>query len=233
LISFKHGGYFSSKNLVDGSDKFWYFCANVDTGDPNLMNYIAVLSVVLSCLFFLTSPSSAGIYRYEDENGVIHFTNCPRDAKFKLYIRESKEDVGGRNASFSYIRDSNQYDSLISEFSKKYQVDFALIKAVIRAESGFNPHAVSRKGAKGLMQLMPATASRVNVSDIFNPRDNIEGGVRYLKYLLSLFNDDLRLSLAAYNAGENIVAEVRSIPPYRETVDYVRKVLSYYQSYRH
>jgi soluble lytic murein transglycosylase-like protein len=202
-------------------------------GDPNLMNYIAFLSVVLSCLFFLTSPSSAGIYRYEDENGVIHFTNCPRDAKFKLYIRESKEDVGGRNASFSYIRDSNQYDSLISEFSKKYQVDFALIKAVIRAESGFNPHAVSRKGAKGLMQLMPATASRVNVSDIFNPRDNIEGGVRYLKYLLSLFNDDLRLSLAAYNAGENIVAEVRSIPPYRETVDYVRKVLSYYQSYRH
>jgi soluble lytic murein transglycosylase-like protein len=196
------------------------------------MNYIAILSVVLSCLFFLTSPSSAGIFRYEDENGVLHFTNCPRDAKFKLYIRESKEDVGSRNPSFSYIRDSNQYDSLISEFSKKYQVDFALIKAVIRAESGFNPHAVSRKGAKGLMQLMPATASRVNVSDIFNPRENIEGGVRYLKYLLSLFNDDLRLSLAAYNAGENIVAEVRSIPPYRETVDYVKKVLSYYQSYK-
>jgi len=232
LISFKHGGYSSSKNLVDGSDKFWYFCANVDMGDRNLMNYIAILSVVLSCLFFLTSPSSAGIYRYEDENGVLHFTNCPRDAKFKLYIRESKEDVGSRNPSFSYIRDSNQYDSLISEFSKKYQVDFALIKAVIRAESGFNPHAVSRKGAKGLMQLMPATASRVNVSDIFNPRENIEGGVRYLKYLLSLFNDDLRLSLAAYNAGENIVAEVRSIPPYRETVDYVKKVLSYYQSYK-
>jgi soluble lytic murein transglycosylase-like protein len=195
------------------------------------MKYVVTVPV-LFCLFYLTSPSSAGIYRYEDENGVIHFTNCPRDVKFKLYIRESKEDVGGRNSSFSYTRDSNQYDSLISEFSKKYQVDFALIKAVIRAESGFNPHAVSRKGAKGLMQLMPETATRVNVSNIFNPRENIEGGVRYLKYLLSLFNDDLRLSLAAYNAGENIVAEVRSIPPYRETVDYVRKVLSYYQSYR-
>jgi soluble lytic murein transglycosylase-like protein len=111
-------------------------------------------------------------------------------------------------------------------------VDFALIKAIIRAESGFNPAAVSRKGAKGLMQLMPETASRLNVSNSFNPRENIEGGVRYFKYLLSLFNDDLRLSLAAYNAGENIVAEVRSIPPYRETVDYVKKVLSYYQSYR-
>ena len=81
------------------------------------------------------------------------------------------------------------------------------------------------------MQLMPETASRLNVSNSFNPRENIEGGVRYFKYLLSLFNNDLRLSLAAYNAGENVVAQVRSIPPYRETVDYVRKVLSYYQSY--
>jgi soluble lytic murein transglycosylase-like protein len=194
------------------------------------MNYIVTL-LVLFCLFFLTPPSSAGIYRYEDENGVIHFTNCPRDPKFKLYIRESKEDVENESRFFS-ARDSNQYDSLISEFSKKYQVDFALIKAIIRAESGFNPLAVSRKGAKGLMQLMPETASRVNVSNIFSPRENIEGGVRYFKYLLSLFNDDLRLSLAAYNAGENVVAGLRSIPPYRETVDYVRKVLSFYQSYR-
>jgi soluble lytic murein transglycosylase-like protein len=193
------------------------------------MKYIVTLPVIF-CSFFLTSPSSAGIYRYEDANGVIHFTNCPRDPKFKLYIRESKDDVDNGNRFFS-AKDSNQYDSLISEFSKKYRVDFALIKAIIRAESGFNPLAVSRKGAKGLMQLMPETASRVNVSNIFSPRENIEGGVRYFKYLLSLFNDDLRLSLAAYNAGENVVAELRSIPPYRETVDYVRKVLSFYQSY--
>jgi soluble lytic murein transglycosylase-like protein len=193
------------------------------------MNYIATL-LILFCICFLPLPSAAGIYRYEDENGVIHFTNCPRDPKFKLYIRESKDDVEGTNGFFS-AKDSNQYDSLISEFSKKYQVDFALIKAIIRAESGFNPAAVSRKGARGLMQLMPETASRMNVSNSFNPRENIEGGVRYFKYLLSLFNDDLRLSLAAYNAGENVVAEVRSIPPYRETVDYVKKVLAYYQSY--
>lgn len=197
------------------------------------MKYIVTL-VVFFCLFFLTTPSSGGIYRYVDERGIIHFTNCPRDPKFKLYIRESKEDVGDENhsSSVSYIKDSNQYDSLISELSKRYQVDFALIKAIIRAESGFNPFAVSRKGAKGLMQLMPETASRMNVSNIFNPRENVEGGVRYFKHLLSLFNNDLRLSLAAYNAGENVVAELRSIPPYRETVDYVKKVLSYYQSYR-
>ena len=197
------------------------------------MKYVVTL-VIFFCLFFLTSLSSAGIYRYVDENGVIHFTNCPRDTKFKLYIRESKEDVGDDNnsSSVSYIKDSNQYDSLISEFSRKYQVDFALIKAIIRAESGFNPLAVSRKGAKGLMQLMPETAQRVNVSNVFNPRENIEGGVRHVKYLLSLFNNDLRLSLAAYNAGENIVGELRSIPPYRETVDYVKRVLSFYQTYR-
>jgi len=197
------------------------------------MKYIFTF-VIFFCLFFLNSPSSAGIYRYVDENGTIHFTNCPRDPKFKLYIRESKEDVGDENnsSSISYTKDTNQYDSLISEFSQKYKVDFALIKAIIRAESSFNPFAVSKKGAKGLMQLMPETASRMNVSNIFNPRENIEGGVRYFKFLLSLFNDDLRLSLAAYNAGENLVADLRSIPPYRETVDYVRKVLNYYQSYR-
>jgi soluble lytic murein transglycosylase-like protein len=193
------------------------------------MKYIISLAVFF-CLLFLTTFSSAGIYRYVDENGVIHFTNCPRDPKFKLYIRE-KED-GEETRYLSYIKDSNHYDHLISEFSNKYQVDFALIKAMIRAESGFNPFAVSRKGAKGLMQLMPETALRMNVSNSFNPRENIEGGVRYFKYLLSLFNDDLRLSLAAYNAGENVVGELRSIPPYRETVDYVKKVLSYYQPYR-
>jgi soluble lytic murein transglycosylase-like protein len=197
------------------------------------MKYMTALFLFL-CLLFLAIPSMAGIYRYEDERGVIHFTNCPRDPKFKLYIRESKEDVGEENQPLSIqsTKVFNHYDSLISEFSNKYRVDFALIKAIIHAESGFNPFAISGKGAKGLMQLMPETAVRMNVSNIFNPRENIEGGVRYFKYLLSLFNNDLRLSLAAYNAGENIVSELRSIPPYRETVDYVRKVLSYYQSYK-
>ena len=194
------------------------------------MKYLAI-TLSFFCILLLADLSSAGIYRYEDENGVVHFTNCPRDPKFKLYLRESKDDVGGDPSSFS-SKDSGNYDSLISEFSKKYQVDFALIKAIIRTESGFNPRAVSRKGAKGLMQLMPTTAQRMNVSNLFNPRENIEGGVRYFKYLLSLFNDDLRLSLAAYNAGENLVSELRTIPPYRETVDYVRKVLNYYQSYQ-
>lgn len=193
------------------------------------------LIALFFCILFLADFSAAGIYRYEDENGVIHFSNCPRDAKFKLYIRESKEDVGvepGESVSSLNLVDSKNFDYLISELAKKYEIDFALVKAMIRAESGFNPNAISRKGAKGLMQLMPETALRMNVSNIFNPKENIEGGVRYLKYLLSLFNNDVRLSLAAYNAGENIVSQLGTIPPYRETVDYVRKVLSFYQSYR-
>lgn len=199
------------------------------------MNFVFTLFLAFFILS-LPNPSSAGIYRYEDENGVIHFTNCPRDSKFKLYIRENKQDVGKETLSdssiSSFAKDVSHYDPLIYEFSKKYEVDFALIKAIIRAESGFNPVAISRKGAKGLMQLMPGTAVRMNVSNIFSPRENIEGGVRYFKYLLALFNNDLRLSLAAYNAGENLVLALRTIPPYRETVDYVRRVLYFYQSYK-
>lgn len=197
---------------------------------------LIIAIIFLIHLVLLAGPSYAGIYRWVDERGVIHFTNCPRDPQFKLYIRESKDDVGGEESRASVppapVRDQSQFDSLIEELSKKHNIDFALVKAMIKAESGFNPLAVSRKGAKGLMQLMPETAQRMNVANIFNPRENIDGGVRYFRHLLSLFNNDLRLSLAAYNAGENIVSELRSIPPYRETVDYVRKVLNYYQSYK-
>jgi soluble lytic murein transglycosylase-like protein len=191
-------------------------------------------SILLIYLVLFVGTSYAGIYRWVDENGVIHFTNCPRDPQFKLYIRESKDDVGGEEnrVSTQSVRDQTQFDSLIQESSRKHNVDFALVKAIIKAESGFNPLAVSRKGAKGLMQLMPETAQRMNVANIFNPGENIDGGVRYFRHLLSLFDNDLRLSLAAYNAGENVVSEFRTIPPYRETIDYVRKVLNYYQSYR-
>jgi len=193
-----------------------------------------IASIFLISLLLFATPSHSGIYRWVDENGVIHFTNCPQDARFKLYIRESEDDVDrdGNHSSPPFGKEQNQFDSLIEELSEKYSVDSALVKAMIKVESGFNPFAVSKKGAKGLMQLMPETARRMNVVNIFNPRENIEGGIRYLKYLLSLFNEDLRLSLAAYNAGENIVAELRTIPPYRETIDYVRKVLAHYRSYR-
>ena len=198
-----------------------------------MMRYLAALLLFCGSLFFADAVS-AGIYKFEDENGVIHFTNVPRDPRFKHYLRESHEEgpPSMRRVSYGYIKDSTIFDHLIAESAEKHQVDFALIKAIIRAESGFNPYAISRKGARGLMQLMPETASRMSVPNIFNPRDNIEGGVRYMRYLLYLFNNDLRLSLAAYNAGENIVSQLGTIPPYRETVEYVQKVLDFYQDYR-
>ncbi len=191
-------------------------------------------SILLAHLLLFSGTSYGGIYKWVDENGVIHFTNCPRDSRFTLYIRESNEDVDGEEPSSNHLplKGQNLFDSLIEEYSRKHNIDSALIKAMIRVESGFNPLAVSRKGAMGLMQLMPQTARRMNVMNVFDPRENIEGGIRYFKYLLSLFNNDLRLSLAAYNAGENVVSELRSIPPYRETIDYVRKVLTYYQAYK-
>ncbi len=196
--------------------------------------FIPIGSLLLAHLLLFCGISYGGIYKWVDENGVIHFTNCPRDSKFTLYIRESKEDGDGEGPSSNHVslKGQNLFDPLIEEYSRKHNIDSALIKAMIRVESGFNPLAVSRKGAMGLMQLMPQTARRMNVTNVFDPRENIEGGIRYFKYLLSLFNNDLRLSLAAYNAGENIVYELRSIPPYRETIDYVRKVLTYYQTYK-
>ncbi len=216
-------------NLFKSFHRQEILCERVWGSD--LTKYVAA-GFLIGCLLFFATPSSAGIYRYEDERGVIHFTNCPRDTRFKLFIRDSKDDVEEPPRSNGSFKDSNLYDNLISEFSEKYQVDFAIIKAIIRAESGFNPYAVSRKGARGLMQLMPETALRLNVTNSFNPKDNIDGGVRYFKYLLYLFDDDLRLALAAYNAGENLVSQLRAIPPYRETTDYVQRVLSFYQYYK-
>jgi hypothetical protein len=125
---------------------------------------------------------------------------------------------------------SETIDSLIEEASSRYQVDPLLVKSVMQVESNFNPAAVSPKGAQGLMQLIPATAQRFGVTDPFDSRQNIEGGVKYLRYLQDLFPTDLRLSLAAYNAGEGAVAKYGAIPPYRETVDYVQKVHQRYSN---
>lgn len=186
------------------------------------MLFLAVILVLLG----IASSSYGGIYRYIDEKGNYYFTNCPRDPRYELYIREKGDSV------FAPI-DPDQYDPVIQEFSTKYGVDSALVKAVIRAESGFNSYAVSHKGAKGLMQLMPKTASQWNVMDVFNPRENIEGGVRHLKHLLETFENNLSLSLAAYNAGREAVIRNRSIPPYDETRNFVSEVLRYYEGYKH
>jgi len=184
---------------------------------------------LLLILTALPGDVAADIYKYEDETGIIHLTNVPTDAtkKYTLIMREPRVIFNRKIA-----RDIHKFDPLITKSAQKHGMDPALIKAVIKAQSNFNHQAVSPKGARGLMQLMPATASSLQVDDSFHPEKNIDGGVRYLRYLIRLFNGDLRLALAAYNAGEKAVMRYGGIPPYRETQDYVQRVLSYLNGYR-
>jgi len=188
--------------------------------------FILICWIMIAVLPF---PAFADIYKYEDAEGVIHLTNVPSDTnvKYTLLMRE-KRVLFNKKISV----DMSKYDHLIAKASKKYNVDSALIKAVIKAESNFNHRAVSPKGAQGLMQLMPKTASSLQVQDSFHPEKNIEGGVRYLRYLLQYFNGSLPLALAAYNAGENAVIRYGGIPPYPETQTYVQRVLSYLDRYK-
>lgn len=187
---------------------------------------IAMLSGFLILSLLLTSSSIADVYRYVDEKGVIHLTNVFMGPRFKVLIKERPDN------NFKQGHDLATYDELIAGAAGKYGVDFSLAKAVIKAESNFNHKAVSRKGARGLMQLMPQTASALGVSDSFHPGDNIDGGIRYLSSLIGLYNGDLLLALAAYNAGEGAVARYGGIPPYAETRTYVRRVLDHYKEYK-
>jgi hypothetical protein len=190
--------------------------------------------VTIIGIAFLTgichTAAFADIFLYVDKEGVMHFSNAPTQGRYRVYMRESSGSAAPLVPS--YKPDTNKYDHFISESCLLHGVDFALVKAVIRAESSFDPYAISIKGAEGLMQLMPETSKRLNVANPFNPQQNIAGGVQYLKYLLDRFNADLKLSLAAYNAGETTVAQINGIPNYRETKKYVAEVLRYYQEYK-
>ena len=156
------------------------------------------------------------IYVYIEDSGIRHFTNLPiGNQRYTLVTRARYPKHTGSSHIPSVPRRS-AYDSIVAEAAQAYQVDKALVRAVIHAESAFNPVAVSPKGATGLMQLMPDTARRYGVQDIFDPSENIRGGVRYLRDLLDMFNNDLSLAVAAYNAGENAVARYGGIPPYAD-----------------
>ncbi|GFE61187.1 lytic transglycosylase domain-containing protein [Geobacter sp. AOG2] len=180
-----------------------------------------------------TGAVHADIYRYEDSEGIVHFTDAPTDKRFKIFMRDLKKDRQLRTRlKFAASVNPAEYDQIIKTCSDKYGVSQCLIKAVIHAESGYNPNAVSRKGASGLMQLMPGTARSLKVSNSFDPKDNVEGGVKYLRFLLDTFRGDVSLAVAAYNAGLNKVAKFGGIPPYAETRTYVNRVLSYMQSYQ-
>lgn len=190
------------------------------------------IGCVLSSIAALTSipESRADIYKFVDEHGIAHYTNRPSGPGYRLILRSQEARKPRRNANFEENR--KRFASLIAQIAKRYGVESALIHAVIAAESAYDPDAVSRAGAVGLMQLMPATAQRYGVANRRDPLENVLGGVRYLKDLLVQF-DDLSLALAAYNAGEAAVIKYgNDIPPYPETQNYVRTVLNYYRKYR-
>ncbi|MBI4686212.1 MAG: lytic transglycosylase domain-containing protein [Nitrospirae bacterium] len=188
------------------------------------MRKIAAIGFLLLFICGFNHQLFADIYKHVDEEGVTHFTNTPNGSGYKKIISESKK---------SYVKnltdaDATGYNKIISNKSQKYNIEASLVKAVIKAESNGDSAAVSRKGAMGLMQLMPYTAKEMNVWNPFDPEENIEGGTRYLKYLLEKFNGDLSLALAAYNAGPKTIERFGGIPPIRETRQYVERVLSLY-----
>ena len=172
------------------------------------------------------SPLAADIYVYRDNRGIVHFTNAPTKPVYRpfLLLRRYMGRLRGKETA--------RFDQLIAATCQRYGVEFALVKAVIKAESAFDPSALSPAGARGLMQLMPATAAQHGVDNTHNPQSNIEGGVRHLRLLLNRFRGNLPLTLAAYNAGPEAVDRYHGVPPYAETRTYVQRVLQYRESYR-
>ncbi len=182
----------------------------------------------LSMMWQLAAVSftTADIYVYRDDHGTIHFTNVPTKPVYRpfLLLQRYARSLRGKETA--------EFDRLIAVACSRYMVEFALVKAVIKAESAFDPLALSSAGARGLMQLMPETAAQHGVADIHDPRSNIEGGVRHLRLLLDRFHGNLLLTLAAYNAGAEAVERYNGIPPYEETQTYIQRVLQYRESYR-
>jgi len=194
------------------------------------------LRLVLACLAFLLGAalSQAGqpLYRYEDAQGKLHFTNVPADARYErvYWTRVGLVREPVQPAAKPRLPRHAGYDALIRRAASAQELDPALVKAVIAAESNFDPGATSTAGAQGLMQLMPKTAGALGVRDPYSPQQNVAGGARYLRQMLDRYGDATR-ALAAYNAGPEAVDRYRGVPPYGETRRYVARVLHYYRGY--
>jgi hypothetical protein len=185
--------------------------------------FLLVVLASLTLISTLATPAFAsGLYRLVDEDGVTHFTNAPTDPRFRRIGALSGTAQGWLRLPEGVRA---RFGDEIREVAARHGVAADLVEAVIRVESAFNPRAVSNKGAQGLMQLMPRTASSLGVRNAFDPRENIDGGVRHLRYLLDRYPGNVPFALAAYNAGEKAVDHYRGIPPYAETQQYVQKIL--------
>ncbi|CBL47155.1 Soluble lytic murein transglycosylase [gamma proteobacterium HdN1] len=214
---------------------------------------ITTLALTLANTVLASTAFAGNVYQFRDRDGRVLFTNVvtanrtPSDPRFREYRTLEKvtwfkdtnvhtyRNWGSSEYDLlpSFSKNRNAFDDLILNASLQSGVDRALIKAVIHTESGFNPKARSAPGAQGLMQLMPATAARYNVRDAYDPQDNIRAGTRHLRYLLERYDQNLELALAAYNAGEKNVEKYNGIPPFAETQDYVRRVVSRYKHLYH
>lgn len=180
------------------------------------------LFFILPIVLLSSLPNAqAAMYSFVDQDGKLHFSNVPADPRYK-----ELPGYEGQRSTVVYGR----YGQFINDAATRYGLDPELIKAVIKVESSFNPYAVSEKGAMGLMQLMPLTAKQYKVMNVFDPRQNIQGGVKYLVDLIKLYNGDTKHVLAAYNAGQEAIKKYGGIPPYRETKNYIKKVMAAYNN---
>lgn len=198
-------------------------------------------SYLIAALFFVIGVlipdpmQAAGVYTFTDAaTGVIHLTNKPAEPRYVKMTRLSYvADSAAPNKPVERRMKLDRYHALVEKAAREHQLDRALLSAVIMVESGFDPNAVSRRGAVGLMQLMPATAQRYGITDPYDPAQNIQAGAKYLRYLMKKFNNDISLTLAAYNAGEATIQRYGNrLPPYQETIMYVPKVMDAYRRYQ-
>lgn len=211
------------------------------TSGSSLRLPLRALAAALGLAALALHPGSAhaDIFTYTDADGTVHFSNRSKgDGRFKLYIKgdgrrsPARPGVAPVAPSDKSLERFGRYDAWIRQAATLYQIPEELVRAVIKCESDYDPRAVSPVGAQGLMQLMPETALRMQVRDAFDARENIFGGTRYLRILANLFNGDLDLTIAGYNAGEGAVMRYGGIPPYAETQAYVTRVRTYYARYR-
>jgi soluble lytic murein transglycosylase-like protein len=198
-----------------------------------------LIPLVAALALFAPAFARADIYQFTDKDGVIHFTSsAPAGVNGAKLVVRGGGNVGNRPGVVPYMPQDREiarftrYDDWIRQAATLYQIPEALVRSVIKVESDYDPRAVSVSGARGLMQLMPDTATSLQVKDIDDPRENIFGGVRLLRILANTFNGDLELTVAAYNAGPEAVMKYGGIPPYQQTRDYVVKVTGYYRRYR-
>jgi hypothetical protein len=192
-----------------------------------MKSFLCLLAVVSAILLSANLSSGQALYSYLDENGDRVFTNVPPVHPVPgMRVTGTPEPAAAPPVAAAPKGDG--FDPIIEKYASENQLDPHLIRSIIAQESGFNPKAVSPKGARGLMQLMPATAARLGVKNSFDPEQNIQGGVKHFKFLMDNFNNNLELSLAAYNAGENLVQRLGHVPEIKETREYVQSITKKY-----